>query len=122
MADIQRLGARLVEARVPDATANTFPQISLDFVLSHYISIGVDLAWPCEQNGYAWPYRRAELIDQPIVHIKVDRHSAIAPKECFAIRPRQDRPRSANRKTALLRHAAICQKMLGAILGHSPTC
>jgi len=35
VADIQRLGARVVEARVPDATANTFPQFLHEARQSH---------------------------------------------------------------------------------------
>ena len=35
VADLQRLGARVVEARVPDATANTFPQFQHEAKKSH---------------------------------------------------------------------------------------
>ena len=35
VADIQRVGARVVEARVPDATANTFPQFQHEAIQSH---------------------------------------------------------------------------------------
>jgi aspartyl-tRNA(Asn)/glutamyl-tRNA(Gln) amidotransferase subunit A len=35
VADLQRLGAHVVEARVPDAAANTFPQFQHEAILSH---------------------------------------------------------------------------------------
>jgi Asp-tRNA(Asn)/Glu-tRNA(Gln) amidotransferase A subunit family amidase len=35
VADLERLGARVVEARVPDATANTWPQFQHEAAISH---------------------------------------------------------------------------------------
>jgi Asp-tRNA(Asn)/Glu-tRNA(Gln) amidotransferase A subunit family amidase len=67
VADLERLGARVVEARVPDAVANTWPQFQHEAAISH---------------AATFPSRADEYSD--VMQVKLDAAQRVAPNDVEA--------------------------------------